>query len=184
MADSSSRNISKPTPLTAKKARKGADRSANPRRKKVRVDTRTMRQRGRTSSGGSCRDCGQPLTRKSGRYCGACYPQHRADAGASGRAAIAARLATSERRDERRQATKDGIAAVRATQARTAGFDPDAWKRQIFPRLGDVPLKAIAGATGMSVQTASQIRRGVRTPHPRHWAALRALTETSSGAEL
>jgi hypothetical protein len=94
-----------------------------------------------------------------------------------GRAAIAARLATPEGRAEHAQATSDGIDAVRAQHAIAAGFDPNAWSDNILPRLAAVPLKDIARVTGISVQSASRIRRGVRVPHPRHWAALRALVD-------
>jgi hypothetical protein len=79
---------------------------------------------------------------------------------------------------ERARATSDGIAAVRAQRAIAAGFDPDDWTDKILPMLAEVPLKDIALASGTSVQHASRIRRGVRVPHPRRWAALRALAQS------
>jgi uncharacterized protein YidB (DUF937 family) len=53
--------------------------------------------------------------------------------------------------------------------------DPSVLAAQIRPALGDVPLRAIAAATGLSEHTAGHIRVGRHVPHPRHWDALRAL---------
>jgi hypothetical protein len=41
-----------------------------------------------------------------------------------------------------------------------------------LPRLPTVPLKEIAEAAGCSKASASDIRRGKRTPHLSTWAAL------------
>jgi hypothetical protein len=125
----------------------------------------------------TCRDCGQPLATNRGTYCADCYPNQRVHAAATGRAAIAARVATPEGHAERKQATSDGIAAARSRRAIAAGFDPDDWTDTILPKLAGVPLKDIASVTGTSVQNASRIRRGVRTPHPRQWAALISLAD-------
>ncbi len=50
--------------------------------------------------------------------------------------------------------------------------DPDRYRAEISPKLGDVPLKTIAKATGLSMSTCSLIPQGKRIPHPRHWKAL------------
>lgn len=49
---------------------------------------------------------------------------------------------------------------------------PDMYHAEIFRKLGDVPLKTIAKATGLSMSTCSLIQQGKQIPHPRHWEAL------------
>jgi hypothetical protein len=55
------------------------------------------------------------------------------------------------------------------------GHDRAWFLREVMPRLDDVPLNAIARATGLSLATCSRYRAGARVPHQRHWEALRAL---------
>ena len=62
-------------------------------------------------------------------------------------------------------------AAWRATHE--DGADPETFRREILPRLQDVPLRAMMRATGLSLRYCSFIRRGEKVPHPRHWDALR-----------
>ncbi len=52
----------------------------------------------------------------------------------------------------------------------------DFYKNQIQPKLINVSLSQIASAIGVSILYASDIRRGRRRPHPRHWQALARLT--------
>jgi hypothetical protein len=49
--------------------------------------------------------------------------------------------------------------------------------REVLPKLDDVPLSAIARATGLSLAACSRYRSGARVPHPRHWEALFAIVE-------
>jgi hypothetical protein len=51
--------------------------------------------------------------------------------------------------------------------------DPDVFVREILPGLQDISLGAMANTTGLSQQYCSQIRRGRKVPHPRHWDSLR-----------
>jgi hypothetical protein len=44
--------------------------------------------------------------------------------------------------------------------------------RFILPFIQEVPLSHLQQATGLSLRYVSLIRRGERTPHPRHWRAL------------
>ncbi len=48
----------------------------------------------------------------------------------------------------------------------------DFYKNQIQPRLTNITLSQIASAIDVSILYASDIRRGRRRPHPRHWEAL------------
>lgn len=51
---------------------------------------------------------------------------------------------------------------------------------QIRPRLGSATLSQIASALGVSIPYASDIRKGRRRPHPRHWKVLAELVGLSA----
>ena len=55
--------------------------------------------------------------------------------------------------------------------------DLSAFKRDILPLIQDIPLSRLQQATGLSLRYVSLIRRGKRTPHPRHWQAFLAAAE-------
>jgi hypothetical protein len=50
--------------------------------------------------------------------------------------------------------------------------DPEVYRRDVSPRVGQMSLKASAKATGLSVSYCARVRRGALTPHPRWWEAL------------
>ena len=50
--------------------------------------------------------------------------------------------------------------------------DLSAFQRDILPLIQDIPLSRLQRATGLSLRYVSLIRRGERTPHPRHWQVL------------
>jgi CRISPR-associated endonuclease Cas1 len=54
-------------------------------------------------------------------------------------------------------------------------YDPELFRREILPRLGTVPLADIMEAAGCCKASASDYRRGKRTPHVSTWMALRRL---------
>ena len=51
-------------------------------------------------------------------------------------------------------------------------YDPEVFRWDIRPGLATVPLKAIVETIGCSNASASDIRRGKRTPHVSTWQAL------------
>jgi hypothetical protein len=51
--------------------------------------------------------------------------------------------------------------------------DPDTFTRELLPGLLSIPVPELAAATGLSEVYCSLIRLGKKTPHPRHWEALR-----------
>jgi len=64
-------------------------------------------------------------------------------------------------------------AAVREWEERHGKLvDLSAFAREILPLIQSVPLSGLQRATGLSLRYVSQIRRGEKTPHPRHWDAL------------
>jgi hypothetical protein len=52
--------------------------------------------------------------------------------------------------------------------------DLPAFQREILPLIQEIPLSRLQRATGLSLRYVSLIRRGERTPHPRHWHGLLA----------
>jgi hypothetical protein len=58
--------------------------------------------------------------------------------------------------------------------------DLSAFEREILPLVQDVPLSRLQRATGLSLRYVSLIRRGERTPHPRHRQRLKSLGLSSS----
>ncbi|MCX6071369.1 MAG: hypothetical protein NTU91_11010 [Chloroflexi bacterium] len=61
--------------------------------------------------------------------------------------------------------------------------EKERFKRDILPRLQDVPLSRIMKATGFSRRYASLARRGLYTPHPVHYDALVTLVGGSQRAK-
>lgn len=49
------------------------------------------------------------------------------------------------------------------------------YRREVLPGLRGIPVRKLAAATGLSRPYCSEIRRGMKIPHPRHWESLRAL---------
>ena len=60
-----------------------------------------------------------------------------------------------------------------------AWLTEEAYAKQIQPLLRNISLSQIASAIGVSILYASDIRRGRRRPHPRHWQALAGLVGVS-----
>lgn len=69
----------------------------------------------------------------------------------------------------------------RSNPAGCASHDRAWFLREVLPLLDDVPLSAIARATGLSLASCSCYRTDARVPHPRHWETLLGLI-TRSGA--
>jgi len=108
----------------------------------------------------TCPDCGGPVTNPRHVRCETCIaadpgqaPEIRGRRGA----AIAARKRALAEWDK---ANPDVV------------YDPELFRREILPRLRTVPLSEIVGAAGCSKASASDIRRGKRTPHLSTWPAL------------
>jgi len=64
-------------------------------------------------------------------------------------------------------------AAVREWEERHGKLvDLSAFEREILPLIQSVTLSTLQRSTGLSLRYVSQIRRGEKTPHPRHWATI------------
>lgn len=152
---------------------------------------------------GGCLECGvvlEPSARR--RYCNECMPRQRAVLGTgegrvalemtrSAFAAAGGRAALAKMRAEGRDPAHGGDAAERrgrtitAQMAAGAAWDQEHgdiddgadFTRDALPGLRSVPLQVMVNATGLSRGYCSFIRRGLKVPHRRHWAALARLIE-------
>jgi hypothetical protein len=85
------------------------------------------------------------------------------------------------------------VAATQRRQAKARGnWEPssqpnwltdEVYAKQIQPRLANASLSQIAAAIGVSIMYASDIKRGRRRPHPRHWLSLAALAGFKLGGQ-
>jgi len=127
-----------------------------------------------------CANCGRPIE-KDCIHCGDCA-QNNSTASLIDGARLGRVAAQSSTARERRKETKR-----RHDQARRSWYPSDqpAWlndetyKNEIQPRLASATLSGIASAIGVSIPYASDIRKGRRRPHPRHWRALAELVGIS-----
>lgn len=72
---------------------------------------------------------------------------------------------------------KERWAAQRAWDDEEGEADPEVFRREILPQLQGVSLTRLADASGLSLQYCGLIRRGLKVPHPRHWANLGAIVD-------
>jgi hypothetical protein len=136
----------------------------------------------------TCKTCGNRLASTDRTHCDQCLPAARAEQkaafAASGPAALARRRAEGRDPAHGGAASKRRSQTMRKRQLEAATWerqhanavDPAEFEREILPRLQGVPLNRLVQATGLSLRYVSQIRRGQRVPHPRHWDGLRTVT--------
>jgi hypothetical protein len=134
----------------------------------------------------TCRGCGCVLSDRRRRYCDACLPEHeserRAQLARRGPEALAQLRA--EGRDPAR--TPEALAKLAESMRERSRLlkewsrdhdeapDPEAFRREILPKLRDVSISALMQATGLSRSYCAAVRSGKKTPHVRHWDALKA----------
>ena len=141
----------------------------------------------------TCRTCGTQLYDRNRKLCAACWPATRnAHAQLRNTASQAARaVAIAEGRDptqtaEARIKRRHSLFAAKAAEATwtanalVSPVTEQQLREHVLPGLQAVELKLMQQATGLSNSACSRIRRGLMTPHPRHWQALAALTQPRS----
>ncbi len=111
----------------------------------------------------TCPDCGGAVTDRLHVRCDACIAADSAQ--------------TPEIRGRRGAAISARKRALTEWELANPGvsYDPELFRREILPRLRTVKLSEIVEAIGCSKASASDIRRGKRTPHVSTWAALDGL---------
>ncbi|MDP9363102.1 MAG: hypothetical protein M3Q10_02520 [Chloroflexota bacterium] len=78
---------------------------------------------------------------------------------------------------KRGQRNAEHVRAIAEWESSRDGSEAEIdFTRDVLPRLQGVQLSALMQATGLSVRYCSLIRRGLKVPHPRHWAALARLS--------
>jgi hypothetical protein len=184
-----------PTPLT--EANRRSDRAR--RRGSIEPSTPTNSTVPRPER--RCKRCRGELPKANrGRrtYCDACLPHYQRD---RYEAFIrAGRASFAQRREQDIDPAHGGEATARRAASQTrrrrellewqavhpeSVADPDWFRREILPAIQSVSLSDLVRATGLTHPYLSQIRRGVKTPYPRHWPAFAAFREQSAlGADV
>ncbi len=137
--------------------------------------------------GKSCQQCGTDLSH-GGKLCERCRRQFQDNAEwvAVGRARLTQLRQEGvdpahggEAARKRGQSNREHQNAVAEWNAQNDRPNREVFETEILPTIQDVSLNRISAATGLSVDYCSKIRRGLKTPHPRHWAAFRALSHSA-----
>lgn len=167
------------TPLTRSRRRR---KPGHPTRHVVRIPSASN-----SGEVASCKRCGGPVPRRSRVYCDDCLPHYQRD-----QYAEAFHCSGLQAIEERKQKGTDPTHGDAAGQRRATSnaqrkrevrewderfgklTDLSAFSRDILPLIQTVPLSRLQQATGLSIRYVSLIRRGEKTPHPRHWEALRS----------
>jgi CRISPR-associated endonuclease Cas1 len=165
------------TPLT------NANRHAG--RDGMRRRTQRKRRPSQAKPARRCQRCGGELPHQGRVYCDACLPLFQREQ--LERAGVAPSPVDVLRRSRGGDPTHGAQAAARrgaSTAKRKRELaqweqqhgklvDLSAFEREILPLIREAPLSQLVSATGLSLRYCSQIRRGERVPHPRHWEAFR-----------
>ena len=127
-----------------------------------------------------CRICGKSVLAGRG-YCPDCDSvrsrEQLIDAAKSGRI-----ISMRPESRARRSATQTKHFAARRKwnpKSLPVWLDKNAFETKILPLLADVKRTVIASTLGVSEMYATDIARGKRIPHPRHWVKLAELVEIS-----
>jgi hypothetical protein len=180
LAGYSSSTLPSLTPLTRRNHKRAWDgRLPDRRRRRSRSDFARLPS--------TCRECGSPLDDRRRQYCDECRAHRFAEHGPAGRQRAGEVLA--QLRSEQRDPAHGGRAAElrgRKNAAHQAAVrdwkgempDPEVFRAEILPGLRRVPIAELMAATGLSEHYCSLIRLGKKTPHARHWEALRGLSRT------
>lgn len=139
-----------------------------------------------------CRSCGVELTEYRRQLCPTCWPVERAQQAAQRRQAGLAAMAELRAKGQDPSNTPAAAAKRSATQSRRKReqlawapteadleWTEERYREDILPSLASVPLSRLMEVTGLSDSACSRIRRGVLTPHRRHWRVLATLLPTS-----
>jgi hypothetical protein len=135
-----------------------------------------------------CKACGGEVPHHSRDYCDTCLPAYQREQfehrfSGSGLARLEA-LKTEgldpthggQARAKRAATNVLRKSELRAwEQQRGKPVDLTAFEHEILLLIQNVPLSQLAQATGLSLRYVSQIRRGEKVPHPRHWAAIQGI---------
>jgi CRISPR-associated endonuclease Cas1 len=169
-----------PTLLTQANRSAGRDAVRTAPKREMTSETLTMPA--------TCRGCGVLLAERDRHYCEPCWysdqQEQAASFSAGGRTKLAELLAAGHDPAHGEEAAKKRGRKMRECnreqalwEARhEAKHDPDQFRSEILPGLYGVSLSAMVEATGLSEPYCSQIRRGLKVPHRRHWESFCGLS--------
>ena len=123
-----------------------------------------------------CLVCGNPIER-SHRWCSECAQKTSTTSLIAG-AKLGRVAAQRPKAKARRSETKRRHDLARSNWCATdhpSWLTEENYIQQVQPGLANVTLSQLATALGVSIPYASDIRRGRRRPHPRHWKTLARL---------
>ncbi len=126
-----------------------------------------------------CLRCGNPIAKTSAR-CAACAVEVSKEKmqEVARRGRLASKSAESRARRRETKHRHDLARQGWSPSQQSAWLTEDCYTTEIQPRLKDATLSQISTAIGVSIPYASDIRKGRRRPHPRHWLALAKLVRT------
>ena len=118
-----------------------------------------------------CRGCGASVNRARD-YCAACglviSTAKMREVSKAGRAAAQ----SPESQASRAETLRRNANAQREWKKKGKSVSEEAYVRDILPRLPKLSISSIGTALSVSLSYAADIRKGRRTPHPRHWETL------------
>jgi len=154
----------------------------------------TRRPPGTTAVSPTCQTCGTQLYDRRRQLCTGCWPvtrnahaQLRTAASHTARATAIAEGRDPTQTTAARTKRRDSLLAAKAAEAAWAsnGAKCTVTEQQlhevVLPALREVSLTDMQRATGLANSSCSRIRRGLMTPHPRHWYALAELANRTTG---
>lgn len=118
-----------------------------------------------------CRGCGASVNRSS-KYCAACGLVISADNMRKINEAGRALGQSPEAQARRAEKLRHNATAQREWKNKGESVSKKAYQQDILPRLSKLTISSIATALSVSLPYAADIRKGRRTPHPRHWGTL------------
>jgi ribosomal protein L37E len=126
-----------------------------------------------------CRGCGVSVNRERD-YCAACglaiSTAKMREVSKAGRAAAQSREAQASRAETLRR----NASAQREWKNKGELVSEQAYEGDILPRIPKLSISSIATALSVSLSYAADIRKGRRTPHPRHWETLAQMLKAAS----
>jgi hypothetical protein len=133
-----------------------------------------------------CLECGNPTT-ESQKLCDPCRDAKRGQARLQRLAELRAKghdpAHGGEAAKQRGASNRKHQQAVAEWNADNQEPDPKEFQTQILPGLQQIKIERIAEATGLTPGYCSFIRRGINTPHPRHWPTLTQLIDETATQE-
>jgi hypothetical protein len=123
-----------------------------------------------------CIDCGNPVN-SAHRWCAKCSRKNSIVALIEGAklGRLTAHAPAAQKRLKETKLRHDLARSQWSHQDQPAWLTEEVYEKQIQPQLVTASLSQIASAIGVSIPYASDIRKGRRRPHPRHWQALAKL---------